>query len=113
MGSPRLLLVEGSDEVGAFRRGPNGSSAVKSFIIARFQEPRNTLELAKTLSMKDARRESEIPLHINTTAKPSISHLSPKLRVVTPHSAEDVNMWRDVFAGNPDFIALPATGTGH
>jgi hypothetical protein len=33
------------------------------FITARFQEPRNTLEFAKTLSMKDAGRESEIHPH--------------------------------------------------
>jgi hypothetical protein len=42
----------------------------------------------------------------NTPAKPSISPLSPKLRVVTPHSVEDVNMWRDVFAGNRDFTCF-------
>jgi hypothetical protein len=80
--------------------------AVKSFITAYSQVPRNTLVLAQTFAMKDTGREAEIPPHINTTAKPSISHLSPKLRVATPDPVEDVNMWRDVFAGNPDFMCF-------
>jgi hypothetical protein len=57
----------------------NASIAADIFITARFQEPRNTLELAKTLSMKDARREAEIPPHIEhhlyEMANPDFMHL--------------------------------------
>jgi hypothetical protein len=72
------MAVIGSG-LSSVRRPSNGSSAVKSFIIARFQEPRNTLELAKTFFMKDARREAEIPPHIEhhlyEMANPDFMHL--------------------------------------
>jgi len=72
-------MVCGTSYRSGVRRPSNGSSTVKSFITARFQEPRNTLELAKTLSMKDTRREAEIPPHIEhhlyEMANPDFMHL--------------------------------------
>jgi hypothetical protein len=54
-------------------------SVVDTLITAYSQVPRNTLVLSKTLSMKDARREAEIPPHIEhhlyEMANPDFMHL--------------------------------------
>jgi hypothetical protein len=78
---PLMVIDYGLRHFLSFRGSPSVKwvSTVKSFITARFQEPRNTLELAKTLSMKDTRREAEIPPHIEhhlyEMANPDFMHL--------------------------------------